>query len=69
VANALAFYDMVTITAVKSFIVQASGVNLIKLLGVNLPTLLSNVGHSINVNNIATVSLQKSLSKFMTKKF
>jgi hypothetical protein len=31
VANALAYYDTATITAVKSFIVQAPGVNLLKL--------------------------------------
>jgi hypothetical protein len=31
VANALAYYDTVTITAVKSFIVQAPDVNVIKL--------------------------------------
>jgi hypothetical protein len=31
VANTLAYYDTATITAVKSFIVQAPGVNPIKL--------------------------------------
>jgi hypothetical protein len=31
VANTLAYYDTETITAVKSFIVQAPGVNVIKL--------------------------------------
>ena len=30
-ANTLAYYDMATITAVKSFIVQAPGANVIKL--------------------------------------
>jgi hypothetical protein len=30
-----------------------SRVNLIKLLGVNLPALLKKLDHSINVNNIA----------------
>ena len=32
VANTLAYYDTATITAVKSFIVQAPGVNAIKLV-------------------------------------
>ncbi len=31
VANTLAYYDMTTIMAVKSFIVQAPGVNFLKL--------------------------------------
>ena len=31
VANTLAYYDTATITAVKSFIVQAPGANVIKL--------------------------------------
>jgi hypothetical protein len=32
VANTLAYYDMPIITAVKSFIVQAPGVGIIKLI-------------------------------------
>jgi hypothetical protein len=32
VANTLAYYDIATITAEKSFIVQAPGVNVIKLI-------------------------------------
>jgi hypothetical protein len=32
VANILAYYNTATITAVKSFIVQASGVSVIKLI-------------------------------------
>ncbi len=35
-ANTLAYYDTATITAVKSFIVQAPGVNFIKLFCRNL---------------------------------
>ncbi len=31
VANTLAYYDTATITAIKSFIVQALGANVIKL--------------------------------------
>jgi hypothetical protein len=42
VANALAYYDTATITAVKSFIVQAPGVNLINIFGVNLLTLFES---------------------------
>ncbi len=36
VANALAYYDLVTITAVKRFIVHAQGVGLILTLGLYL---------------------------------
>jgi hypothetical protein len=34
VANTLAYYNMATITAVKSFIVQTPGPNVIKLFSV-----------------------------------
>ncbi len=43
VANTLAYYDTATITAIKSFIVQAPDVNLIKLVY----TLLSMVQYKI----------------------
>jgi hypothetical protein len=36
VANTLAYYDTATITAVKSFIVQALGVNVTKLFSSSL---------------------------------
>jgi len=56
VANTLAYYDTATITAVKSFKVQAPGVDLIKLFGINLLTLFleARYFHS-NVINIAFV--------------
>jgi hypothetical protein len=41
VANSLAYYVTVTIMAIKNFTVQAPGVHLKKLFGVNLLTLFS----------------------------
>ncbi len=53
---------------------QTPGVDLIKLLGVNLLTLLCKLDHFINISNIYGIfmkrsSLQNRLSKFTPKKF
>ncbi len=52
VANTLTYYNTATIRAVKSFIVKAPGVNLIKLFRVILTTLFVSLLFIINREKI-----------------
>jgi hypothetical protein len=46
--NTLAYYENPYITAVKCFIVQAQGANLINYFGVNFTATFSKLDHFIN---------------------
>jgi hypothetical protein len=52
VANTLAYYDTATITAVKNFIVQGPGVNLIKLFWSKFNYTFCKLDHCHNVEII-----------------
>jgi hypothetical protein len=72
-ANTLAFYDTATITAVKSFIVQAPGVDLIKKFWCKFIYSFCRLDLFISIQKILLfikwLSFQKSVSKFTLKRF
>jgi len=74
VANALAYYDTATITAVKSFMKLGPGVNLIKLFEHKFTHTFCKLDHFINISSICYIvmkrySLHSRVCKFMPKKF